>query len=59
MRMKIYLATWLFESNQGEALTKMGKRERLISYYHTITKKEELPEYVRSGRNEGNEGSKK
>jgi hypothetical protein len=51
--MRIYLATWLFESNQGEALTKMGKKERLISYYHTITKKEELPEYVKSGRNEG------
>jgi hypothetical protein len=32
---------------------RVGKKERLISYYHTITKKEELPDYVRSGRNEG------
>ncbi len=53
--MKIYLATWLFESNQGEALTKMGKKERLVSYYHTLLKKSELPEYVRTGRNDKEE----
>ena len=32
---------------------RVGKMERLISYYHTITKKEVLAVYVRSGRNEG------
>jgi hypothetical protein len=50
-KMKIYLATWLFESTQGNALTKAGKKERLISYYHTISKKEELRQYVKTGRN--------
>jgi hypothetical protein len=53
--MRIYLATWLSESNQGKSLTKMGKKERLVSYYHTLPKKSELPEYVRTGRNDKEE----
>ena len=32
--MKVYLATWLVEVSQGKSLTKVGKRERLLSYYH-------------------------
>jgi hypothetical protein len=47
--MRIYLAGNL---SQGNALTKVGKKERLISYYYTTSKKEELRQYVKTGRND-------
>lgn len=49
--MRIYLATWLLERNQGEVLTRVGYRRRLLSYYFLQDKEEELPPYVRTGRN--------
>jgi len=49
--MKIYLATWLLEPQQGEVLTKINKRERLLSYYHIIQKMNEFLFYVKTGRN--------
>lgn len=33
--MKIYLATWLLESSQGQSMTAAGSRNRLLSYWHT------------------------
>ncbi len=33
--MRIYLATWLFEPEQGKALTKVRGLRRLLSFYHT------------------------
>ena len=50
--MKIYLATWLFESEQGRVLTKIGKRERLLSFYHTTQKQEGFKRYITHGRNQ-------
>ncbi len=50
--MKIYLATWLLEPHQGGVLTKANKRERLISYYHTMAKEDELGHYAKTGRND-------
>ena len=48
--MKIFLATWLLERSQGITLTKLKARKRLISYYHTLEKKKELPKYIRTGK---------
>jgi len=50
--MKIYLATWLFEPEQGNALTARGANQRLLSYHHTKGKEEELVRYVKEGTNE-------
>lgn len=50
--MKIYLATWLFEPKQGEALTTSGAKNRLLSYYHTTEKENEFRGYVKTGRNQ-------
>lgn len=47
--MKVYLATWLFEVSQGQALTKKKKKERLLSYFHTKEKAELLPHYIKKG----------
>jgi len=33
--MRIYLATWLLEPSQGDALTNSNAFSRLLSYYHT------------------------
>ena len=49
--MKIYLATWLLEPHQGRVLTKKKHTRRLISYYHTREKKEQLLGYIKTGRN--------
>jgi len=49
--MKIYLATWLLEPAQGEALTKKKARERLISYFHTVAKADQFKKYVIKGIN--------
>ena len=32
--MKFYLATWIYEENQQESLSKIGAPNRLMSYYH-------------------------
>ena len=46
--MKIYLATWL-EDNQGETLTKINCKNRLMSYYFLKDFKF-LKQYVRTGK---------
>ncbi len=50
--MKIYLATWLVEPEQGKSLTKNKKNERLLSYYHSKEKECDLERYVKTGRND-------
>ncbi len=50
--MKIYLATWLFEPEQGNALTASKAEHRLLSYYHTKDREDELVGYVKEGTNE-------
>ena len=47
--MKIYLATWLLEPQQGIALSAVKNKTRLISYFHTIKKSDELEYYVKNG----------
>jgi hypothetical protein len=49
--MKIFFATWLFESNQGLSLTKAKAKSRLLSYYHLSEKKQNLPVYILTGKN--------
>lgn len=49
--MKIYLATWMLEPQQGKELTRMAKRERLLSYYHTIEKTIQFRRYIKTGKN--------
>ncbi len=49
--MKIYLATWLLEPEQGNALTKKEKKERLISYYRALEYKKHIKKYIQTGRN--------
>jgi ribosomal protein S15P/S13E len=49
--MKIYMATWMLETEQGRLLSKIGKRERLLSYYHIIQKISEFQRYIKTGRN--------
>lgn len=50
--MKIFLATWLFEETQGEALTDCKAKNRLISF-HFLKKqkvtKPELKKYCKIG----------
>lgn len=48
--MKVYLATWLLEQSQGDTLTKMKKKTRLLSFYHTRQKLESFINYVKTGR---------
>ena len=50
--MKIFLATWLLEKSQGQSLTACKSRRRLISFFHTKEKKEQLPAYIKTGKNE-------
>ena len=49
--MKIYLASWLYEPSQGEALTESKYWNRLLSYFHTRDRESELRSYVRTGKN--------
>ena len=49
--MKIYLATWLLEKEQGNVLTRKDKRERLLSYFHLLEKEFELKDYIKTGMN--------
>lgn len=49
--MKVYMATWLLERRQGDALTAAGNDRRLLSYYYLKDMEDELPRYVRTGRN--------
>jgi hypothetical protein len=48
--MKVYLATWLLEKSQGETLTRKRAQKRLISFWHTRDKKEELKTYIKTGQ---------
>ena len=50
--MKMFFATWLFETSQGISLTKANANKRLLSYYHTKEKQEQFPVYVQEGKNE-------
>ena len=54
--MKVYLATWLYEPAQGAALTICGNKNRLVSYFHTQDREEQLNQYVRTGNNILTEG---
>lgn len=45
--LKIFLATWLEEQSQKNALDKIGKYERLLSYYHTRRKLKEFIAYFK------------
>lgn len=47
--MKIYLATWMLEVSQGKSLTKIGKKNRLLSYFYL--KKNQFKNYVKTGIN--------
>jgi len=48
--MKFYFATWPEVTYQGVALTKMGAKTRLISYYYLRDAPEDtLKRYVREG----------
>lgn len=49
--MKIYLATWLFETSQGVSLNKANNHQRLLSYYHSKEKPEEFKYYSKTGAN--------
>lgn len=48
--MKIYLATWLLEPAQANHLTNANNHTRLLSYYHTKEKANQLKAYVTTGR---------
>lgn len=49
--MEIILATWLFEPQQGDHLTDQQAWNRLLSYYHTMEKKDQFINYIKTGRN--------
>lgn len=51
--MKIEFATWLYDRSLGRSLTKLGERNRLVSYYFLQDQNIEdwhLEKYVRTGR---------
>jgi hypothetical protein len=49
--MRIYLATWLMESSQGQALTRKGAKRRLLSYYLTLERLSQFRGYILTGLN--------
>jgi len=49
--MRIFLATWLLEPQQGRSLTKRKAKERLVSYFHTVAKADQFKKYVIKGLN--------
>lgn len=49
--MRIYLATWLFEPAQGKSMTKAKNKRRLLSFFHTKEKEDQLDDYIKTGRN--------
>lgn len=49
--MRIFLATWLLEPQQGKVLTKKKYRDRLVSYFHTKEKEDQFKKYVKKGIN--------
>jgi len=49
--MKIYFATWLLEPAQGRALTKRKAKNRLLSYFHTLAKIDQVKKYIIKGVN--------
>jgi hypothetical protein len=54
--MIVYLATWL-EDNQGESLSKIDSKYRLMSYYFLRVSKDPLllEKYTSSGKVKGEE----
>lgn len=52
--MRIYLATWLLEAQQGRALTKVNSLRRLLSFWHTREKLDQFIIYSQTGRNDEN-----
>ena len=56
--MKIYLATWLLETSQGDALTKKGGDHRLLSYHFITDQKVTDPtfrKYCETGKADRND----
>jgi len=51
--MKVYLATWIQEVSQQEALQKKEKAERLLSYYFILEADRSLIEYCKGLELEG------
>ena len=49
--MKICFATWMLEPQQGRALTKQKAKHRLLSYFHTTEKADQLKKYIKKGLN--------
>ena len=49
--MVICFASWMLEPAQGRALTKRKAKNRLLSYFHTKQKADQLPKYVKKGLN--------
>jgi len=45
--MKVYLATWIQEVSQQEALQKKEKAERLLSYYFILEADRSLTDYCK------------
>ena len=55
--MIVYLATTWLEDNQGESLSKIGSKYRLMSYYFLRVSKDPLllEKYTSSGKVKGEE----
>ena len=51
--MKVYLSTMMSDKGQTIALTKMDKRERLLSYYYTRAYHASIKQYIKTGIYEG------
>jgi len=51
--MKVYLATTMREIGQTLTLTKMGERERLLSYFDTRAYHASIKQYIKTGIYEG------
>jgi len=41
----------MLEPAQGKALTRVGKWERLLSYFHIIEKQDQFRRYIKTGKN--------
>ena len=52
--MKIYLATWVSEKAQGQSLTRIGMKKRLVSYHSLIDQNiitKQFVKYIQTGKN--------
>jgi hypothetical protein len=54
--MKIYAATWLLEQQQGEVLTTVGQKNRLLSFFYLMKiSSAQLSIYCKTGKTEKHE----